>query len=206
MRLARAWCFSWKNFSYKWVEEVFPFQTPQRGGQRGGRGGMALPHTTVVHLHPAPPLSIWGGGAPGWEAAQRSVPLSRLSLLPGWLRTGSRSGGRLRCRGLPQKVGTGAKEPFKEGKQLLRFFSAVSGKSELRSSKLVFHVQDCSLSSGCESLMANSDGGWVRGGSWGTLRLQLSSQACVKQALFQVLQRLWTEMLKASLHPQSKQL
>lgn len=69
------------------------------------------------------------------------MSLSRLSLLPGWLRTGSRSGGRLRCRGLPQKVGTGAKERFEEGKQF-SFFSAVSGKSELRSFKLVFHVQD----------------------------------------------------------------
>lgn len=27
VRLARAWCSSWKNFSYKRVEEVFPFQT-----------------------------------------------------------------------------------------------------------------------------------------------------------------------------------
>lgn len=57
-----------------------------------------------------------------------------------------------------QKVGAGAKERLKEGKQL-SFFTAASGESELRSFKPVSHVQNCSLSSGSGSLMAKSDGG-----------------------------------------------
>lgn len=86
------------------------------------------------------------------------MSLSQLSLLPRWLRAGSGSGSRLRCGGPLQKVGTGAKERLEEGKQL-SVFSTVSEKSELRSFKLVSHVQNCSLSSGSEKLMANSDGG-----------------------------------------------
>lgn len=76
-------------------------------------------------------------------------------------RAGSGSGGRWRCGGPPQKAGAGAKEKLGRGgrgKQL-SFFSAASGQSELRSSNLESHVRNSSLSSGSESLMANSDGG-----------------------------------------------
>lgn len=79
-------------------------------------------------------------GVLGWEAAVGSASLSRLSLLPGRLRTGfSGCGDRPRCKGPPQKVGTGASKRTAEDKQL-RFLSDVRVKSG--SFKLVSHVQN----------------------------------------------------------------
>lgn len=62
-------------------------------------------------------------------------------------------------------------------------FSAASGKSELSSFKLAPHVQNCPSSPGTESLLANTTGGWMRGGLQGCSNLSWVHRH-VNQTLF----------------------